>query len=150
MSYEGPIDGQVRCAAEGYPTPQIKWYYCDQPHSRYVAFYIFVCFECTHNFGKVPTMGFQSWFPKLAVPTLSSVNILASPRVHCDAAWISHLPLTWCLMIGQQSFSLLLMGISNLTLSWLWLHKSDWLLSVMWQCLTTWEQATPMGLFILG
>ncbi|XP_039548665.1 mast/stem cell growth factor receptor kita isoform X2 [Pimephales promelas] len=34
VSYEGPIDGQVRCAAEGYPTPQIKWYYCDQPHSR--------------------------------------------------------------------------------------------------------------------
>lgn len=35
VSYEGPIDGQVRCVAEGYPTPQIKWYYCDQPHSRY-------------------------------------------------------------------------------------------------------------------
>nr|XP_055041344.1 mast/stem cell growth factor receptor kita isoform X2 [Misgurnus anguillicaudatus] len=34
VSYEGPIDGQVRCVAEGYPTPQIKWYYCDQPYSR--------------------------------------------------------------------------------------------------------------------
>nr|Q8JFR5.2 RecName: Full=Mast/stem cell growth factor receptor kita; Short=SCFR; AltName: Full=Tyrosine-protein kinase Kit; Flags: Precursor [Danio rerio]CAI11666.1 kit receptor [Danio rerio] len=34
VSYEGPIDGQVRCVAEGYPTPQIKWYYCDLPHSR--------------------------------------------------------------------------------------------------------------------
>ncbi|XP_016311720.1 mast/stem cell growth factor receptor kita isoform X2 [Sinocyclocheilus anshuiensis] len=34
VSHEGPIDGQVRCVAEGYPTPQIKWYYCDQPHSR--------------------------------------------------------------------------------------------------------------------
>ncbi|XP_051951306.1 mast/stem cell growth factor receptor kita isoform X4 [Xyrauchen texanus] len=34
VSYEGPIDGQVRCVAEGYPTPQIQWYYCDQPHSR--------------------------------------------------------------------------------------------------------------------
>ncbi|TRY94940.1 hypothetical protein DNTS_013091, partial [Danionella cerebrum] len=34
VSYEGPIDGQVRCVAEGYPMPQIKWYYCDQPHSR--------------------------------------------------------------------------------------------------------------------
>ncbi|XP_026146949.1 mast/stem cell growth factor receptor kita isoform X1 [Carassius auratus] len=34
VSYEGPIDGQVRCVAEGYPTPQIKWFYCDQPHSR--------------------------------------------------------------------------------------------------------------------
>uniref|UniRef100_A0A8C2DAM0 receptor protein-tyrosine kinase n=1 Tax=Cyprinus carpio TaxID=7962 RepID=A0A8C2DAM0_CYPCA len=30
-----PIGGQVRCVAEGYPTPQIKWYYCDQPYSRY-------------------------------------------------------------------------------------------------------------------
>uniref|UniRef100_A0A673N749 Mast/stem cell growth factor receptor Kit n=1 Tax=Sinocyclocheilus rhinocerous TaxID=307959 RepID=A0A673N749_9TELE len=35
VSHDGPIDGQVRCVAEGYPTPQIKWYYCDQPHSRY-------------------------------------------------------------------------------------------------------------------
>uniref|UniRef100_A0A8C1RQD6 receptor protein-tyrosine kinase n=1 Tax=Cyprinus carpio TaxID=7962 RepID=A0A8C1RQD6_CYPCA len=35
VSYEGPIGGQVRCVAEGYPTPQIKWYYCDQPYSRY-------------------------------------------------------------------------------------------------------------------
>ncbi|XP_073709264.1 mast/stem cell growth factor receptor kita isoform X1 [Garra rufa] len=34
VSHEGPVDGQVRCVAEGYPTPQIKWYYCDQPHSR--------------------------------------------------------------------------------------------------------------------
>ncbi|KAA0708702.1 Mast/stem cell growth factor receptor kita [Triplophysa tibetana] len=34
VSYDGPIDGQVRCVAEGYPTPQIKWYYCDQPHLR--------------------------------------------------------------------------------------------------------------------
>uniref|UniRef100_A0A672M2R4 Mast/stem cell growth factor receptor Kit n=1 Tax=Sinocyclocheilus grahami TaxID=75366 RepID=A0A672M2R4_SINGR len=34
VSHDGPIDGQVRCVAEGYPTPQIKWYYCDQPHSR--------------------------------------------------------------------------------------------------------------------
>ncbi|KAK5618270.1 hypothetical protein CRENBAI_020220 [Crenichthys baileyi] len=29
-SHEGPVDGQVRCVAEGYPAPQIKWYYCDQ------------------------------------------------------------------------------------------------------------------------
>ncbi|XP_056620833.1 mast/stem cell growth factor receptor kita isoform X1 [Triplophysa dalaica] len=34
VSHDGPIDGQVRCVAEGYPTPQIKWYYCDQPHLR--------------------------------------------------------------------------------------------------------------------
>ncbi|XP_028855616.1 mast/stem cell growth factor receptor kita isoform X3 [Denticeps clupeoides] len=34
VSHEGPVDGQVRCVAEGYPTPQITWYYCDQPHAR--------------------------------------------------------------------------------------------------------------------
>lgn len=50
---------------------------------------VLLVFEYTHNFGKVPTMGFQSWFPKLAVPPLSSVNMLASPREHCDAAWIN-------------------------------------------------------------
>uniref|UniRef100_A0AAY4DH68 receptor protein-tyrosine kinase n=1 Tax=Denticeps clupeoides TaxID=299321 RepID=A0AAY4DH68_9TELE len=33
VSHEGPVDGQVRCVAEGYPTPQITWYYCDQPHT---------------------------------------------------------------------------------------------------------------------
>ncbi|XP_022520167.1 mast/stem cell growth factor receptor kita isoform X2 [Astyanax mexicanus] len=32
--HQGPVDGQVRCVAEGYPTPQITWYYCDQPHAR--------------------------------------------------------------------------------------------------------------------
>ncbi|KAM4548699.1 mast/stem cell growth factor receptor kita isoform 1-T1 [Odontesthes bonariensis] len=32
--YEGPVDGQVRCVAEGYPAPQIKWYYCEQPYVR--------------------------------------------------------------------------------------------------------------------
>ncbi|XP_063057403.1 mast/stem cell growth factor receptor kita isoform X2 [Engraulis encrasicolus] len=34
VSHEGPVDGQVRCVAEGYPAPQITWYYCDQPHTR--------------------------------------------------------------------------------------------------------------------
>ncbi|XP_041861674.1 mast/stem cell growth factor receptor kita isoform X2 [Melanotaenia boesemani] len=29
-SQEGPVDGQVRCVAEGFPAPQIKWYYCEQ------------------------------------------------------------------------------------------------------------------------
>ncbi|KAM4574854.1 mast/stem cell growth factor receptor kita isoform 2-T2 [Fundulus diaphanus] len=29
-SHEGPVDGQVRCVAKGYPAPQIKWYYCEQ------------------------------------------------------------------------------------------------------------------------
>ncbi|KAM4738934.1 mast/stem cell growth factor receptor kita isoform 2-T2 [Anableps anableps] len=30
ISHEGPVDGQVRCVAEGYPAPQIKWYYCEK------------------------------------------------------------------------------------------------------------------------
>ncbi|XP_035270503.1 mast/stem cell growth factor receptor kita isoform X1 [Anguilla rostrata] len=34
ISHEGPVDGQVRCVAEGYPTPEITWFYCDQPHTR--------------------------------------------------------------------------------------------------------------------
>ncbi|XP_061593974.1 mast/stem cell growth factor receptor kita isoform X2 [Cololabis saira] len=33
-SQEGPVDGQVRCVAEGFPAPQIKWYYCEQPYVR--------------------------------------------------------------------------------------------------------------------
>ncbi|XP_036409984.1 mast/stem cell growth factor receptor kita [Megalops cyprinoides] len=33
-SHTGPVDGQVRCIAEGYPTPKISWYYCVQPHTR--------------------------------------------------------------------------------------------------------------------
>ncbi|TSN30194.1 Mast/stem cell growth factor receptor kita [Bagarius yarrelli] len=34
VSHEGPVDGQVRCVAEGYPPPQITWYYCNHPHAR--------------------------------------------------------------------------------------------------------------------
>uniref|UniRef100_A0A665U5J4 receptor protein-tyrosine kinase n=1 Tax=Echeneis naucrates TaxID=173247 RepID=A0A665U5J4_ECHNA len=30
VSHEGPVDGQVRCVAEGFPAPQITWYYCEQ------------------------------------------------------------------------------------------------------------------------
>uniref|UniRef100_A0A8C3G3G9 receptor protein-tyrosine kinase n=1 Tax=Cyclopterus lumpus TaxID=8103 RepID=A0A8C3G3G9_CYCLU len=33
VSHEGPVDGQVRCVAEGFPAPQITWYYCEQPYS---------------------------------------------------------------------------------------------------------------------
>uniref|UniRef100_A0A8K9XCI0 receptor protein-tyrosine kinase n=1 Tax=Oncorhynchus mykiss TaxID=8022 RepID=A0A8K9XCI0_ONCMY len=31
----GPVDGQVRCVAAGYPTPKISWFYCELPHTRY-------------------------------------------------------------------------------------------------------------------
>lgn len=34
ISQEGPVDGQVRCVAAGYPAPQISWYYCEPPHTR--------------------------------------------------------------------------------------------------------------------
>ncbi|XP_074524501.1 mast/stem cell growth factor receptor kita isoform X1 [Halichoeres trimaculatus] len=34
VSHEGPVDGQVRCVAEGFPAPQITWYYCEQPYVR--------------------------------------------------------------------------------------------------------------------
>ncbi|XP_062334759.1 KIT proto-oncogene, receptor tyrosine kinase b isoform X2 [Osmerus eperlanus] len=34
ISQEGPVDGQVRCVAVGYPAPQISWYYCELPHTR--------------------------------------------------------------------------------------------------------------------
>lgn len=37
MSHEGPVDGQVRCVAEGFPAPQITWYYCEQPYARSVT-----------------------------------------------------------------------------------------------------------------
>uniref|UniRef100_A0A8C1BY11 receptor protein-tyrosine kinase n=1 Tax=Cyprinus carpio carpio TaxID=630221 RepID=A0A8C1BY11_CYPCA len=35
VSQEGPVDGQVRCVASGYPVPKISWYYCEPPHARY-------------------------------------------------------------------------------------------------------------------
>ncbi|XP_073697718.1 mast/stem cell growth factor receptor kita-like [Garra rufa] len=34
VSQEGPVDGQVRCVASGYPVPKISWYYCELPHTR--------------------------------------------------------------------------------------------------------------------
>ncbi|KAM9848389.1 mast/stem cell growth factor receptor kita [Aulostomus maculatus] len=34
VSHEGPVDGQVRCVAEGFPAPKITWYYCEQPYVR--------------------------------------------------------------------------------------------------------------------
>ncbi|XP_056135637.1 KIT proto-oncogene, receptor tyrosine kinase b [Lampris incognitus] len=34
ISQKGPVDGQVRCIAAGYPTPKISWYLCDMPHTR--------------------------------------------------------------------------------------------------------------------
>lgn len=35
ISQEGPVDGQVRCIAAGYPVPKISWYFCERPHTRY-------------------------------------------------------------------------------------------------------------------
>ncbi|GAA6091919.1 KIT proto-oncogene, receptor tyrosine kinase b isoform X2 [Tachysurus ichikawai] len=34
VSQEGPIDGQVKCVASGYPAPKISWYYCEPRHTR--------------------------------------------------------------------------------------------------------------------
>ncbi|CAJ1052216.1 KIT proto-oncogene%2C receptor tyrosine kinase b isoform X1 [Xyrichtys novacula] len=34
VAQEGPVDGQVRCIAAGYPVPKINWYFCEQPHTR--------------------------------------------------------------------------------------------------------------------
>ncbi|KAM9385978.1 mast/stem cell growth factor receptor kita isoform 2-T2 [Pholidichthys leucotaenia] len=34
VTIEAPVDGQVRCVAEGFPAPQITWYYCEQPYVR--------------------------------------------------------------------------------------------------------------------
>uniref|UniRef100_A0A8D3DBM2 Mast/stem cell growth factor receptor Kit n=1 Tax=Scophthalmus maximus TaxID=52904 RepID=A0A8D3DBM2_SCOMX len=35
IAQEGPVDGQVRCIAAGYPVPKISWYFCELPHMRY-------------------------------------------------------------------------------------------------------------------
>ncbi|XP_070769920.1 KIT proto-oncogene, receptor tyrosine kinase b [Enoplosus armatus] len=34
IAQEGPVDGQVRCIAAGYPVPKISWYFCEMPHTR--------------------------------------------------------------------------------------------------------------------
>ncbi|XP_031727767.1 KIT proto-oncogene, receptor tyrosine kinase b isoform X1 [Anarrhichthys ocellatus] len=34
LAQEGPVDGQVRCIAAGYPVPKISWYFCELPHTR--------------------------------------------------------------------------------------------------------------------
>ncbi|XP_013873207.1 mast/stem cell growth factor receptor kita [Austrofundulus limnaeus] len=34
VSHDWPVDGQVRCVAKGFPAPQIKWYYCEQPYIK--------------------------------------------------------------------------------------------------------------------
>ncbi|XP_026214791.1 LOW QUALITY PROTEIN: KIT proto-oncogene, receptor tyrosine kinase b [Anabas testudineus] len=34
IAQEGPVDGQVRCIAAGYPVPKISWYFCELPHTR--------------------------------------------------------------------------------------------------------------------
>lgn len=37
LAQEGPVDGQVRCIAAGYPVPKISWYFCELPHTRYAS-----------------------------------------------------------------------------------------------------------------
>uniref|UniRef100_A0A671YFH2 receptor protein-tyrosine kinase n=1 Tax=Sparus aurata TaxID=8175 RepID=A0A671YFH2_SPAAU len=32
--HDGPVDGQVRCVAGGFPAPRITWYYCEQMYAR--------------------------------------------------------------------------------------------------------------------
>lgn len=34
IAQEGPVDGQVRCIASGYPVPKMSWYFCELPHTR--------------------------------------------------------------------------------------------------------------------
>uniref|UniRef100_A0AAQ4QQE4 receptor protein-tyrosine kinase n=1 Tax=Gasterosteus aculeatus aculeatus TaxID=481459 RepID=A0AAQ4QQE4_GASAC len=34
IGQDGPIDGQVRCIAAGYPVPRISWFFCELPHTR--------------------------------------------------------------------------------------------------------------------
>uniref|UniRef100_A0AAX7UIM3 receptor protein-tyrosine kinase n=1 Tax=Astatotilapia calliptera TaxID=8154 RepID=A0AAX7UIM3_ASTCA len=34
VSIDSPVNGQVRCVAEGFPAPQITWYYCEHPYGR--------------------------------------------------------------------------------------------------------------------
>ncbi|CAL8332691.1 unnamed protein product [Merluccius merluccius] len=34
ISQVGPLHGQVRCVAAGYPPPKISWYFCELPHTR--------------------------------------------------------------------------------------------------------------------
>ncbi|KAM9314826.1 KIT proto-oncogene, receptor tyrosine kinase b [Pholidichthys leucotaenia] len=34
IAQEGPVDGQVRCIAAGFPVPKISWYFCELPHTR--------------------------------------------------------------------------------------------------------------------
>ncbi|XP_068448220.1 KIT proto-oncogene, receptor tyrosine kinase b [Clinocottus analis] len=34
IAQEGPVDGQVRCIAAGFPIPKISWYFCERPHTR--------------------------------------------------------------------------------------------------------------------
>uniref|UniRef100_A0A8C6P2D1 receptor protein-tyrosine kinase n=1 Tax=Nothobranchius furzeri TaxID=105023 RepID=A0A8C6P2D1_NOTFU len=33
VAHEGPVDGQVRCIAAGYPVPKISWYVCEDFHT---------------------------------------------------------------------------------------------------------------------
>lgn len=60
IAQEGPVDGQVRCIAAGYPVPKISWYFCERPHTRYAwnilhknrVFFnltVFALLDCLHQ-----------------------------------------------------------------------------------------------------
>ncbi|CAL1592988.1 unnamed protein product [Knipowitschia caucasica] len=34
VAHMGPVNGQVRCVAEGFPAPRITWFYCEQSYVR--------------------------------------------------------------------------------------------------------------------
>ncbi|XP_033831249.1 KIT proto-oncogene, receptor tyrosine kinase b [Periophthalmus magnuspinnatus] len=34
IAQEGPVDGQVRCIAAGFPVPKISWFFCEVPNTR--------------------------------------------------------------------------------------------------------------------
>uniref|UniRef100_A0A672FJV3 receptor protein-tyrosine kinase n=1 Tax=Salarias fasciatus TaxID=181472 RepID=A0A672FJV3_SALFA len=42
IAQEGPVDGQVRCIAAGYPIPKISWYFCEVPRTS-VCVCVCVC-----------------------------------------------------------------------------------------------------------
>uniref|UniRef100_A0A6Q2XGM3 receptor protein-tyrosine kinase n=1 Tax=Esox lucius TaxID=8010 RepID=A0A6Q2XGM3_ESOLU len=70
ISQEGPVDGQVRCVAAGYPTPKITWFYCEPPHTRYnLNMNVCVC-VCTER-----TVPHQLFTPLLSGVVVTAVGL---------------------------------------------------------------------------